>query len=130
MSDQDKRPQSANPVTSGLLGACPRCGKGRLFTGFLTLRPKCDHCGLNYDFADSGDGPAVFVMLAVGFLVIALVLWSEVTYSPPLWVHAVIWVPVAIILSLAALRAFKGVLIALQYRHGAAEGVIDRGEDG
>ncbi len=100
-----------------------------MFDGFLTLRPACEQCGLSYEFADSGDGPAVFVMFAVGFLVIALVLWTEISYSPPLWVHAVIWVPVTIALSLGALRAFKGVLIGLQYRHSAAEGVLDRSND-
>ena len=113
-------------VMSGLKGRCPRCSKGALFNGFLELKPECEDCGLSYGFADSGDGPAVFVMLAVGFLVIALVLWTEISYSPPFWVHIVIWGPLAILLSLAALRAFKGVLIVLQYRHSASEGMIDR----
>ncbi|TNB47858.1 DUF983 domain-containing protein [Martelella lutilitoris] len=129
MSDHDHSPKPASLVKSGLAGRCPRCAKGRLFDGFLALRPACEHCGLSYEFADSGDGPAVFVMFAVGFLVIALVLWTEISYSPPLWVHALIWVPVTIALSLGALRAFKGVLIGLQYRHSAAEGVIDRSDD-
>ena len=126
-------PADQNPlaplILSGLKGRCPRCGKGRLFDGFLAVKPECENCGLSYSFADSGDGPAIFVMLAVGFLVIGLVLWSEISYSPPFWVHIVIWVPLAIALSLAALRAFKGVLIVLQYRHSAAEGVINRDDD-
>ena len=131
MSDNDHHDESANLISSGLIGRCPRCGEGKLFQGFLSLKPACEHCGLNYDgFADSGDGPAVFVMLAVGFLVIALVLWAEISYSPPIWVHAIIWVPVTIALSLGALRAFKGLLIGLQYRHSAGEGVIDRSNDG
>nr|WP_272211850.1 DUF983 domain-containing protein [Marinicella sp. W31]MDC2877739.1 DUF983 domain-containing protein [Marinicella sp. W31] len=129
MSQDDHTHKHVNLLMSGLTGRCPRCGEGRLFDGFLALRPECKSCGLSYAFADSGDGPAVFVMFAVGFLVIALVLWSEITYSPPLWVHAIIWVPVTIALSLGALRAFKGVLIGLQYRHSAAEGVIDRSDD-
>lgn len=129
MSDDHQSNQSVGLILPGLAGRCPRCGTGKLFDGFLALKPKCEHCGLSYEFADSGDGPAVFVMFAVGFLVIALVLWSEITYSPPLWVHALIWVPVTIALSLGALRAFKGVLIGLQYRHSAAEGVIDRSDD-
>ena len=84
-------PADQNPlaplILSGLKGRCPRCGKGRLFDGFLAVKPECENCGLSYSFADSGDGPAIFVMLAVGFLVIGLVLWSEISYSPPFWVH-------------------------------------------
>ncbi|MBB4122218.1 DUF983 domain-containing protein [Martelella radicis] len=129
MPDEHHSKQSVGLIVPGLAGRCPRCGKGKLFDGFLALKPECENCGLDYAFADSGDGPAVFVMFAVGFLVIALVLWTEITYSPPLWVHALIWVPVTIALSLGALRAFKGVLIGLQYRHSAAEGVIDRSDD-
>jgi len=129
MHENDSQRSTGQYILGGLKGACPRCGEGGLFDGFLTLKPKCDRCELDYSFADSGDGPAVFVMFAVGFFVIALVLWSEVKWSPPLWLHIVIWAPLTIALSLGALRAFKGVLIALQYRHRAAEGIIDRRED-
>ncbi|WP_319519512.1 DUF983 domain-containing protein [uncultured Martelella sp.] len=129
MSEDEHNHEPVNLILSGLAGRCPHCGKGKLFDGFLTLKPACENCGLSYAFADSGDGPAVFVMMAVGFVLIALVLWTEISYAPPLWVHALIWVPVASALSLGALRAFKGVLIGLQYRHSAAEGVIDRSDD-
>ena len=58
------------PIGRGLRGRCPRCGEGRLFQGFLDLRPRCEHCGLDYGFADAGDGPAVFVILIGGFIVV------------------------------------------------------------
>ena len=67
---------------------CPRCGKGKLFQGFLTLRPRCDVCGLDYGFADAGDGPAVFIMFLAGFIVVGAALVIEVVYQPPFWVHA------------------------------------------
>lgn len=129
MTDQKSSLPHARLILSGAGGHCPRCGEGALFDGFLALRPCCERCGLDYSFADSGDGPAVFVMFAVGFVIIALVLWSEITFSPPLWVHALVWVPLTVILSLIALRATKGALIALQYRYRAAEGRIDRDSD-
>ncbi|MBE7184892.1 MAG: DUF983 domain-containing protein [Methylobacterium mesophilicum] len=110
------------PIAAGLLGRCPRCGKGRLFAGFLRLDRQCEACGLDYGFADSGDGPAVFAMLVVGFIVVGLALWAEVNYSPPFWLHLVLWVPLAIILCLGSLRLMKGVLVTLQYRNEAAEG--------
>jgi uncharacterized protein (DUF983 family) len=115
-----------DPVKTGLRGCCPRCGHGKLFKGFLTLKPKCSACGLDYAFADAGEGPAVFVMLIVGFFIIGMALWFDARFAPPVWLHALIWIPLAIILSLVLLRKMKGVMIALQYRHNASEGRIDR----
>ncbi len=84
-------------------------------------------CGLDYDFADAGDGPAVFVILIIGFIVVGLALWLEVSYSPPLWLHFILWIPLTIGLSLWLLRALKGVLINMQFKKDASEGKIDRG---
>jgi uncharacterized protein (DUF983 family) len=117
-------PQS--PVSAGLRGRCPRCGEGALFTGFVTLAPRCSACGLDFAFADSADGPAVFVILIVGFIIAGAALLVEVAYSPPVWVHVVLWVPLVLILCLGMLRPLKGVLVALQYHHRAEEGRIHR----
>ena len=110
------------PIARGLRGRCPHCGEGKLFQGFLTLRPRCDHCGLDYSFADAGDGPAVFVILLGGALVVFAALITEVAYQPPYWVHAVLWVPLILLVTLAPLRPIKGLMIALQYHHRAQEG--------
>ncbi len=114
-------------ILAGLSCRCPRCGKGKLFQGFLTLRPRCEACGLDYGFADSGDGPAVFIMLLAGFIVVGAALITEVLYRPPFWVHAALWLPLILIVTLGPLRPMKGLLIALQYHHKAAEGRF-RGE--
>jgi uncharacterized protein (DUF983 family) len=106
-----------SPFAAGLRCRCPRCGEGRLFQGFLTVRPNCERCGLDYGGADSGDGPAVFIIMIAGFVVVGLALWTELTYEPPLWVHVLLWFPLILLLSLGLLRPFKAVLIALQYRH-------------
>jgi uncharacterized protein (DUF983 family) len=116
------------PIAAGLKGRCPRCGEGRLFSSFLTVAPRCGTCRLDYSFADAGDGPAVFVILIIGFIVVGSALWMEVTYNPPLWLHFLLWIPLTIILSLTALRLIKGVLITLQYRNKAAEGRMDQPE--
>ena len=118
--------QTPSPFVTGLSGRCPRCGRGRLFAGFLSLRAGCDQCGLDYGFADAGDGPAVFVILLAGFLVVGAALFVEVVYQPPFWVHAALWGPMILIVTLAPLRLVKGLLIALQYHHKAAEGRFDR----
>jgi uncharacterized protein (DUF983 family) len=115
-------------IAAGWSCRCPRCGKGKLFAGFLTLRQRCDACGLDYDFADAGDGPAVFIMFFAGAVVVGAALITEILYQPPYWVHAVLWLPLIFILTLAPLRPMKGLMIALQYHHKAAEGRFDGGE--
>jgi uncharacterized protein (DUF983 family) len=115
-------PSAPLPIGRGLACRCPRCGKGKLFNGFLTLAPRCERCGLDYSFADAGDGPAIFVILIAGFIVVGAALMVEMLYEPPYWVHAVLWGPLILITTLWPLRAMKGLLIALQYHHQAAEG--------
>jgi len=117
-----------SPVIAGLLGRCPRCGNGKLFDGFLEVRPACNACGLDYGFADAGDGPAIFVILLAGFVVVGSALVVEVLYEPPLWLHALLWLPLILLTTLLPLRALKGLLIALQYRNRAAEGRFERHE--
>jgi uncharacterized protein (DUF983 family) len=118
------------PIARGLAGRCPRCGKGRLFEGFLGLRPRCEACGLDFDFADAGDGPAVFVILIGGAIVVFAALITEVVYQPPYWVHAALWIPLILIVTLGPLRPIKGLLIALQFHHKAAEGRLEQRSDG
>jgi uncharacterized protein (DUF983 family) len=117
------------PIGCGLRGRCPRCGEGHLFQGFLTLRPACEHCGLDYSFADAGDGPAVFVILIGGFIVVFAAMAVEFMYQPPYWVHAVLWIPLVLLFTLGPLRPIKGLLIALQYHHKAAEGRLEKREE-
>ena len=126
MSEDRANRASVEPFAAGLKGCCPRCGEGRLFSRFLTVAPRCDSCGLDYSFADAGDGPAVFVILIIGFIVVGLALWTEVSYGAPLWLHFLLWIPLTLVLSLTALRLIKGLLIALQYRNKAAEGRLDQ----
>jgi uncharacterized protein (DUF983 family) len=115
-------PSLASTLAAGLAGRCPACGRGKLFSGYLALAPRCDVCGLDYSFAEAGDGPAGFVILITGFIVVGAALFVEMAYAPPYWLHALIWGPLAILLPLLLLRSFKGVLIALQYKHRAEEG--------
>lgn len=121
MIQKDSYPPPS-PFTAGLACRCPRCGKGKLFNGFITLKSSCAICGLDFAFADSGDGPAVFVILIAGFIVVGAALVVEFKYQPPYWLHAVLWGPLILLLTLGPLRLLKGLLIALQYHHGASEG--------
>lgn len=118
------------PVASAMRGRCPRCGEGRLFDGFLATAPGCHTCGLDYAFIDAGDGPAVFVILIVGFLVVGLALYVEVAYMPPLWLHAILWLPLTLILALGGLRPLKGAMIGLQYRNKAEQARLQASQPG
>ncbi len=112
-------------ILTGLAGRCPRCRRGSTFAGFLNVAPVCKTCGLNFGFADAGDGPAVFVMLFGGFLIVGAVLWVEVMFEPPIWVYVVVFLPLAAIVCLGMLRPLKGLLIALQYRNKAGQGRLE-----
>ncbi|MBR0991592.1 DUF983 domain-containing protein [Bradyrhizobium japonicum] len=111
----------------GLACRCPRCGQGKLYAGFLTLAPACDRCGLDYAFIDTGDGPAIFIIMLAGGIVVAAALIVEVKYQPPYWLHAALWLPLILVTTLLPLRAMKSLLIALQFHHKAAPGrLVDR----
>lgn len=127
MSDPESSSLRA-PVVRGLTCRCPRCGKGRLFRGFLALAPRCEQCGLDYGFADAGDGPAVFIIMLSGFITVGGALAVEVLYQPPYWVHALLWVPTILVTTLLPLRLAKSLLIALQFHHKAAEGRLIGGD--
>ncbi|MCT8970346.1 DUF983 domain-containing protein [Microbaculum marinisediminis] len=128
MSDDHRYPP-VSPLSAGLAGRCPRCGQGRLFTRWLDTAPKCDQCGLDYSFIDSADGPAVFVILVVGIIVVGLAFFVEFTYQPPYWLHLILWIPLILLLSIGMLRPLKGLLIAQQYVHKAQEGRLVRDDE-
>ena len=110
-------PAPPSPFATGLAGRCPRCGQGRLFRGLLTVAPRCEACGLDLSVQDSGDGPAAFIILIVGFVVVGAALIVEVRYGWPVWLHLLVWLPLTLVLCLALMRPFKATLIALQYKH-------------
>jgi uncharacterized protein (DUF983 family) len=120
MADSGYTPRRS-ALATGLACRCPRCGRGALYSGFLTVAERCGECGLDLRKADSGDGPAVFVIFILGFLVVPLALWVEAQFAPPMWLHVVLWPPLILGGSLGLLRPMKGVLIALQYRHKASD---------
>jgi len=116
---------ATSPLAAGLKGRCPRCGQGALFRAGLSLRDKCGRCGLSYAFADAGDGPAVFAILILGFLILGGALLVEFRLHPPIWVHVVLWGLLTPLLAFVLLRVLKATLIALQYKHQAGEGRLD-----
>jgi len=109
-----------NPLLSGAAGRCPNCGEGQLFEGFLKVAPACDACGFDLAAADSGDGPAVFVIMIAGFIAAFGALFTMVaTRSVGLTLG--IWLPMTLVLVLALLRPMKGLMLAAQFMNKASQ---------
>jgi uncharacterized protein (DUF983 family) len=113
--------RGAAPFIAGALGRCPNCGVGPLFTGFLTVTPRCSNCGFDLAKSDSGDGPAVFVIFIAGFIAAFGLLFTEIVYRAPLWLEGLIWLPVAAVLCVGLLRPLKGLMIAAQFANKASQ---------
>jgi uncharacterized protein (DUF983 family) len=124
MSENHYPPLS--PLTTGLRGRCPRCGGGALFAGYLTVAEACNACGLDFSFADAGDGAAWFVMSFACVFGVGSILGVEVAYAPVWWVHVLIAIPVLIIIPTLMLRPVKGLLLAQQWRMDASEGRLHK----
>jgi uncharacterized protein (DUF983 family) len=114
------------PWHVGVRGRCPQCGEGRLFNGFLTLAPRCECCGLDFSFADPADGPAFFVICFACVPSVLFAVWAEVAFSPSLWFHALVSLPLVLATCIPPLRPLKGWLVASQFFHKAEEGRLVR----
>ncbi|HZS85809.1 MAG TPA: DUF983 domain-containing protein [Stellaceae bacterium] len=110
------------PLRAALRCRCPRCGEGPVFDGLLAVAPRCAVCGLDLSAQDAGDGPAVFVILLLGAVVVGLAATLELVFAPPIWVHIVLWLPATLGGAIALLRPLKAGMIAMQYRHLALGG--------
>ena len=115
-------PTPPPPFVAALRGICPRCGNAPLFSGLASFQPKCRACGLDFAGFNVGDGPAAFLIFIVGGIVVGLAIWVELRFSPPFWVHILLWLPLATALTIGLLRLAKGLLLALEYQRGAREG--------
>ena len=116
---QNARPARIDPIRAGLLCRCPRCGKGKLFSGFLEVAEACNACGADFTKLNTGDGAAVFVMQIAGGIVVFGSLFVMVAYDPPIWMVVTTALPLVAGLSLGLMRPGKGLMIALQMRNRA-----------
>ena len=99
----------------GIAGRCPACGKGKLFSSYLKVAPKCASCGEELHHHRADDAPPYFTMVIVGHILVAGLLSVEKAFSPPTWVHMATWLPLAVIMILLLLPAVKGAVVAVQW---------------
>ena len=108
----------SRPAVRGLRGRCPHCGEGRMFRAFLKVADACPACGEELHHHRADDFPAYLVIVIVGHIVVALALAVEATYAPPLWLHALIWLPLTFAMALALIQPVKGAVVGFQWEHG------------
>ena len=112
---------STSPFLAGFFCRCPNCGKGPLFDGYLTVTEACSTCGENLSAHEQGDGPAVFVIMILGFLVVGLAVFVEFHFHPPIWVHWIIWPPFILVAAMGMLRPLKGLMVGTHFHHRREE---------
>ena len=122
-------PDAPTILDAGLKGLCPKCGASTLFAGWVKFADRCSVCALDFQAFNVGDGPAAFLTMILGTIVVALAIALELTLHPPLWVHMLIWIPFTALSVIGSLRLAKGALMAAEYRNAAREGRIDSGRD-
>ena len=115
MSSEDK--ETASLADVGLRLKCPRCGKGQIYSGLLDIAEYCTICNLSLKENDVGDGAAFFAMFAGCIFIVLFALITEALFTPPIWLHLLIWTPLTIGSAIVALRSIKAILLALQYRY-------------
>lgn len=106
---------------AALFGLCPRCGARTLFDGVAQFATKCTSCDLDLSRFNVGDGPAGFLTLIIGGIIVGLALWLEVSLAPPFWVHALLWLPLTFVMVIGGLRAAKAALLYAEYTRNAGE---------
>ena len=116
-----------SPVLVALRGLCPRCGSKTLFQSVTGFAPKCRACGLDLAAFNVGDGPAAILILIIGAVIVGLAVTVDLKFSPPWWVHVLLWLPLTTAAVIFSLRVAKALLLALEYRHRAREGRIAEG---
>lgn len=107
---------------AALFGLCPQCGAQTLFDGPVRFASRCRVCGLDFDSYNVGDGPAAFLTMIIGALIVVAAILVDFAFEPPLWVHAILWVPITAAAVVYGLRIAKAALIASEHQRQAAEG--------
>jgi len=110
---------------------CPRCGEGALFRSFLRVTPACPACGLDLSQQRADDAPPYFTIMIVGHIIVPLMLMMEKMWQPDTWVHMVLWLPLAVLLSFWLLPRIKGAIVGLQWaKHMHGFGPAEQAEPG
>jgi uncharacterized protein (DUF983 family) len=122
MADAPERSKGRPGMTeAALFGLCPQCGARTLFAGWIRFAQRCRACGLDLTRFNVGDGPAAFLTMVIGAVVVTLALWLQLAGEPPWWLHALLWPPLTVVGVILGLRVAKAALLQAEYRHKLGE---------
>ncbi len=107
-------------LTRGFRRMCPRCGQGRLFSGYLTVPEACSSCGLVFEPLRADDAPAYFTIFIVGHVIVTALLMVEKLEHPDPWIQFAIWIPLAIVMTFGLLPFVKGAVMGVIYASHAS----------
>jgi len=102
-------------LSRGLVGRCPHCGEGRMFTAYLKIAPACPACGHALGQYRADDGPAYFTILIVGHALIAPLLFSGIVLTWPIEWLLGLFVSGVVASALALLPRVKGAFVGVQW---------------
>lgn len=102
-------------LLNGWRGRCPACGEGRMFRAFLKVSDCCPACREELHHHRADDAPAYFDIVIVGHVVVPLALAVETAFAPSYWIHAALWLPLTLILSVGLLQPIKGAIVGWQW---------------
>ncbi len=111
---EDRRPV-APAIMAGVKGRCPNCGEGRMFGKWLKVSPQCSSCGEELHHERAQDFPPYITLFIVGHVVVTLLMLVEARFTLSLPAHLAIWLPMAIIMSVAMMQPVKGGVVGLQW---------------
>jgi uncharacterized protein (DUF983 family) len=104
-------------IVNGFAQRCPACGRGPMFGKYLKVLPQCPECGTDLHHQRADDAPPYVTILIVGHIIVPGMLFAEQLLEPPSWLHAVVWLPLTLIVALMLLPRVKGALIGFQWAH-------------
>jgi uncharacterized protein (DUF983 family) len=102
-------------ILRGLKLRCPKCGEGALYRSFLKPTEACPHCGESFAHIRTDDIAPWLTILVVGHIVVPLALWSEQSFSPPLWLSMTVWPLLSAIGMIAFLPRAKGAVLGMMW---------------
>ena len=100
---------------AALFGLCLQCHAKTLFDAPASIAYRCRACGLEFAKLERGSRAGSLVTFAIAALLIGSAFAIDSWLRAPLWVMAVIFVPLTFATTLAGLRFFKTLLLTASY---------------
>lgn len=111
---RDPRP-ILRSIWRGFTKRCPRCGKGRVLSGFLKPARSCQVCTESYAAIRTDDLAPWLCILLLGHLLLPLIITVERLWAPPFWVHIAVWIPLGAEMAFVLLPRAKGMALGLMW---------------